>query len=186
MKNLVLVSVIFISLISCQTNNLAVDYDNAYDFTKVKTYNYYTDNRLQLNRIDSANFMRTLDQTLQSKGLVRDMNNPDINIAVLVYSQEQTKTNSVVNLGVGGGSGWFGMGTSVGIPINSKVVGCSIQIDFDDAKTKTLVWTGKTANTYSFNASSESRNTFYKSNIQSILKKYPPQAQSKKKSNYYN
>ncbi len=186
MKNLVLISLTFVLLTGCQTNNLAVDYDNAYNFTAVKTYNYYLDNRLQLNRIDSANFMGALDQTLQSKGLVRNVSNPDINIAIQVMSQAQDQTSSIVNLGVGGVSGWFGMGTSVGIPIRNKVIGYSIQIDFDDAKTKTLIWTGKTYKSHSYNASSDTKTSFYKSNIQSILKKYPPQAQSKKKSSYYN
>ncbi|MGM5630207.1 DUF4136 domain-containing protein [Apibacter raozihei] len=189
MKNIALVSLLYL-LISCQTNNLAVDYDQSFNFNNVKTYNYYNDNNLKVNQIDSANFIRNLDQALYSKGLVKDINNPDILIAVQVYNQAENRTSNIASIGLGGGSRWFGLGTSVGIPIRKKVMNYSFQIDFDDAITKKLIWTGQTVNTISYNATSEAKNSFYTSNIQSLLKKYPPQMNSKKtkskKSNYYN
>jgi hypothetical protein len=186
MKIFLLFFLTFILLASCQTNNLAIDYDNGYNFSAVKTYNYYTDNDIRLNQIDSASFIRNLDAILQSKGLIKDMENPDVFIALQVYNRDGTQTNSVVNFGIGGGSRWLGLGTSVGIPIKRKVTDYSIQIDFDDAKTKTLIWTGHTAKTQPYNASPESKASFYRSNIQTLLKKYPPQRKPDKKSNYYD
>jgi opacity protein-like surface antigen len=175
MKNLALLSLSFIVLISCQTSNLAVDYDNTYNFSVVKTYNYYDNNTLQLNQIDSANFIKNLDEVLKSKGLIKEVNNPDIMIAVQVHNQEENRTTSIANIGIGGGSGWLGMGTNIGIPINKKVMNYSFRVDFDDTKTKTLVWTGKTSNIISYNASPESKTNFYNSNIRALMKKYPPQ-----------
>ncbi|MDR2122137.1 MAG: DUF4136 domain-containing protein [Flavobacteriaceae bacterium] len=160
--------------VSCQTTNIVIDYEKGYDFSAVKTYGYYTDNAIQLNRIDSVNFISSLDAALQAKGLIKDPD-PDIFIAVQVQSKDETRVKSILNLGLGGGSGGFGVGTGIGIPIKGKVKKYSIRIDFDDAKTKTLKWTGETFREHSYKASSESKKSFYKSDIQSLLKKYPPQ-----------
>lgn len=185
MKNLFVSGLAFILFISCQTNNLAVDYDSNVNFATIKTYNYYTDNTIQLNRIDSLNFMKSLDNSLRAKGLQRTSDNPNVYIAVTVYSREGNDVNTV-NLGIGGGSGWFGVGTNVGIPIKKKIIDYSFQLDMDDARSNQLIWTAKTANTISYSASSASKNTFYKDNIETLVKKYPPQIKKSKKKNYYN
>ena len=61
--------IFLIVLVSCATDNLSMDYDSEYNFSKIRTYNYYTDNQIKLNnKIDSTNFMKNLDAVLQSKG----------------------------------------------------------------------------------------------------------------------
>lgn len=192
MKSQWLLFILLITLVSCQTNNLSVDYDSGYNFSTVKTYNYYADNKVKLNnKIDSTNFMKNLDAVLLSKGLIKDVDNPDVYIAVEVYTQLTHPANSSVNLGIGGGSGWFGLGTNVDIPIknNSKIVNYSFKIDFDDAKTKNLVWTSKVVDSKPFNTSTASRASFYNSSINLLFKKYPPKKIRKSKpskTNYYN
>lgn len=192
MKSHWLLFILLIILVSCQTNNLSVDYDSGYNFSTVKTYNYYADNKIKLNnKIDSTNFMKNLDAVLLSKGLIKDVDNPDVYVAVEVYTQLTNPANSSVNLGIGGGSGWFGLGTNVDIPIknNNKIVNYSFKIDFDDAKTKNLVWTSKVVDSKPFNTSTASRASFYNSSINLLFKKYPPKKIRKSKpskTNYYN
>lgn len=192
MKSHWLLFILLITLVSCQTNNLSVDYDSGYNFSTVKTYNYYADNKVKLNnKIDSTNFMKNLDAVLLSKGLIKDVDNPDVYVAVEVYTQLTHPANSSVNLGIGGVSGWFGLGTNVDIPIknNSKIVNYSFKIDFDDAKTKNLVWTSKVVDSKPFNTSTASRASFYNSSINLLFKKYPPKKIRKSKlskTNYYN
>ncbi|QYN51772.1 MULTISPECIES: DUF4136 domain-containing protein [Apibacter] len=194
MKSHWLLFILLITLVSCQTNNLSVDYDSGYNFSTVKTYNYYADNKVKLNnKIDSTNFMKNLDAVLLSKGLIKDVDNPDVYVAVEVYTQLTHPANSSVNLGIGGGSGWFGLGTNVDIPINNnnnnKIVDYSFKIDFDDAKTKNLVWTSKVVDSKPFNTSTASRASFYNSSINLLFKKYPPKKITKSKpskTNYYN
>lgn len=189
MKKIIIPFLIFILFISCQTSNSAVDYDTKYNFSEVKTYDYYIDNIVQSNSIDSTNILQSLDLVLESKGLKRDTQNPDVYIALQVDKQDQSKTSNIVNLGVGGGGRWFGLGTSVGIPITNKVTAYSIQIAFDDAKTENLIWTGKTIETISYGANSQAKSKFFRSSIESLLKGYPPKIKKTKKAmknNYYN
>lgn len=192
MKSHGLFFIFLIMLVSCQTNNLSVDYDSGYNFSKVKKYNYYADNKIKLNnKIDSANFIKNLDAVLRSKGLIKDVDNPDVFVAVEVYNELAQPTNSSVNVGIGGGSGWFGLGTNVDIPIknNKRIVDYSFKIDFDDAKTKNLVWTSKVIDSKSYNSSPAERTSFYNSSINLLFKKYPPKKTNKikpSKRNYYN
>lgn len=192
MKSHGLFFIFLIMLVSCQTNNLSVDYDSGYNFSKVKKYNYYADNKIKLNnKIDSANFIKNLDAVLRSKGLIKDVDNPDVFVAVEVYNEFAQPTNSSVNVGIGGGSGWFGLGTNVDIPIknNKRIVDYSFKIDFDDAKTKNLVWTSKVIDSKSYNSSPAERTSFYNSSINLLFKKYPPKKTNKikpSKRNYYN
>lgn len=192
MKSHGLFFIFLIMLVSCQTNNLSVDYDSGYNFSKVKKYNYYADNKIKLNnKIDSANFIKNLDAVLCSKGLIKDVDNPDVFVAVEVYNELAQPTNSSVNVGIGGGSGWFGLGTNVDIPIknNKRIVDYSFKIDFDDAKTKNLVWTSKVVDSKSYNSSPAERASFYNSSINLLFKKYPPKKTNKikpSKRNYYN
>jgi hypothetical protein len=183
---------LIIILVSCQTNNLSIDYDSGYNFSNVKTYNYYADNKIKLNnKIDSANFIKNLDAVLRSKGLIKDVENPDVFVAVEVYNELAQPTNSSVNVGIGGGSGWFGLGTNVDIPIKNtrRIVDYSFKIDFDDAKTKNLVWTSKVVDSKPYNYPSADRASFYNSTINLLFKKYPPKKNRKtnpSKRNYYN
>jgi len=189
MKNIFSLAVIAaagLSLGSCASNNIAYDYDKSFNFANVKTYDYYADNSLQLNSIDSSNFMRTLDGVLQSKGLTRS-SNPDIYVAVMIKNAAGSKTSSV-GIGIGGGNRWLGLGTGIGIPVSSKVMNYAFQIDMDNAANKQLVWTTRSEKTTSYNASTDNKMSFYKSTLEGMFKNYPVETKNGKtvKSNYYN
>ncbi|MDR1877464.1 MAG: DUF4136 domain-containing protein [Flavobacteriaceae bacterium] len=173
MRNFLVLFLALVLLTSCQTSNLAVDYEKEYSFSDVKTYSFSTNNTIQLNQIDSTNFMKNLETELQAKGLIKNTNNPDVLITLEVSGREDVQTRNVIGLGIGGGSG-VGFGTGIGIPIRKKVIDYSIQVDFKDANTGTSVWIGKISNTQSYKATGEAKDAFFKSNIQSLFKKYPP------------
>ncbi|MDR3272905.1 MAG: DUF4136 domain-containing protein [Flavobacteriaceae bacterium] len=175
MRNLFFFGMIALSslwLASCASNNVSYDYDKSFDFNQLKTYSYYTDNLIQLNQIDSVNFMRTLDGVLQSKGLIRKVLDPDVYVSVKVDNAAGSKT-STLGLGVGGGSGWLGVGTSIGIPISSKVMNYAIQIDIDNAANKQLIWTTRSDKTTSYNASTDAKSGFYKTTLDVMFKNFP-------------
>ncbi|WP_295840966.1 DUF4136 domain-containing protein [uncultured Apibacter sp.] len=175
--------IFLIVLVSCATDNLSMDYDSEYNFSKIRTYNYYTDNQIKLNnKIDSTNFMKNLDAVLQSKGLQKDTDNPDVFIALEVNNEIGKQSYNTVNLGIGGGNGWFGLGTNVGIPVkNRKVTDYFFKIDFDDAITKKLVWTAKVIDSKPYNYSTANKASFYNSTVKLLFKKYPPKITKKSK-----
>lgn len=185
MKIIIVLGLSFFLFINCQSIKPTVDYDTNTNFTNIKTYDYYTNNSIQLNQIDSLNFMKNLDNSLITKGLQRTSDNPDIYIAVMVSIAEGNDVNTV-NLGVGGGSGWFGLGTNIGIPIKKRIINYTFQIDMDNAQTNQLIWTSKFSNTVDYNKYSNSKATLFQENINALVKNYPPKITKPKKKNYYN
>ncbi|TWP29874.1 DUF4136 domain-containing protein [Apibacter muscae] len=189
MKKYIIPFLMFILLTSCQTQNGAIDYDTQYNFSKIKTYDYYIDNVVQSNSIDSASIMKNLNYVLETKGLTRNTQNPDVYIALQVSKRDETQVSNVVNLGVGGGGPWFGLGTNIGIPIRNKVTAYFIQVSMDDANTNNLIWTGQTVEDLPYGSKPETKSRFFKSSLESLFKKFPPKVRKTKKQmkkNYYN
>ena len=87
-----IVSILFIGLIlSCSPIRVSVDYDKQVDFSKYKTYNYYSEMVTGLSELDNNRLMNGFDDVMTSKGLSLS-SDPDfyVNISSGEYDNPNT------------------------------------------------------------------------------------------------
>lgn len=165
----ILLSVI---IVSCSPIYVNYDYEKGIDFTKYKTYNYYSDIETGLSELDTKRLLDALDNKLLSKGLTLS-SIPDffINIQSASY---QNASNSSLGVGVGGGGGHVGGSMSVGIPIGQSKVTRQIIFDFIDENGIGLFWKAVSESSISSNTTPEKREEQFKTIVEKVLEGYPP------------
>jgi hypothetical protein len=163
---------LFLLISSCGTI-VNYDYESSTDFSKYKTYDYFSDMQTGLSQLDNKRLMRAIDAKLVTMGLTRS-NNPDFFIDI--QSQDiMNRSNSNVGVGVGGSGRNVGGGVSVGIPLGGNQNTRQIVIDFVDKKqNEKLFWQAVSESTYRPNASPEKRESYFETLVAKIFEKYPP------------
>jgi hypothetical protein len=171
MKNLVIL-LVMVLVTSCAPIYVNYDYEKGTDFTKYKTYNYYSDLETGLSALDSKRLLNNLDANLRAKGITLS-ETPDFFINI--QSQEfMNNQRSNVGIGVGGSGRHVGGGVSVGIPVGQSNVNREIIIDFIDENAKGLFWQAVSESSFDPNAIPEKREARLKAIVDKILLKYPP------------
>lgn len=158
-------------LVSCGAT-VNYDYEKSTDFSKYKTYNYFSDIKSGLSDLDEKRFIAAMDQVLKAKGFIL-AEQPDffIDIQSEVYN---TNNPSNVGVGLGGGGRSVGGGVSIGIPVGQSGVNRTILIEFIDKDRKGLFWQANASSSYKQNASPEKREADFQALATKILSKYPP------------
>jgi len=172
MKSLKIILLILL-VSSCSSIHVNYDYEKTTDFSKYKTYNYYSDLETGMNELDTKRFLKELDTKLQAKGFTIS-ETPDFFINIQ-SSEFQEVQSSTVGLGVGGSGGHVGGGLSVGIPIGQSKINRRIIIDFIDENGKGLFWQAVSESSYNPKASPEKREELFKVIVEKVLLQYPPQ-----------
>ncbi len=164
---------LFLLVSSCGTV-VNYDYEKSTDFTKYKTYDYFSDMQTGLSQLDTKRMMRSIDAKLGTMGMTRS-ENPDFYIDI--QSQDiMNRNNSTVGVGAGGGGGGGFGGVSVGIPIGGNQNTRQIIIDFvDKRQNERLFWQAVSESNYRENASPEKREAYFDALVEKIFSKYPPQ-----------
>ena len=67
MKLLKIVGLLLL-IVSCAPIHVNYDFDKATDFSKYKTYNYYSDMKTGLSDLDTKRFLDALDLKMKVKG----------------------------------------------------------------------------------------------------------------------
>lgn len=157
---------------SCAPIYVNYDYERKQDFTKYKTYNFYSDLQTGLSELDTKRLLNVLDDALQAKGFTLS-ETPDFFIDIS-SSEIQQVQNSTVGVGVGGGGRNVGGGISVGIPIGNSQVNRQIVFDFHDENGIGLFWQAVSEATYKEKASPEKREARLKAIVDKVLEGFPP------------
>lgn len=164
--------VLALLIVSCAPIRVNYDYEKTTDFTKYKTYNYYSDLETGMNELDTKRLIAALDANLQSKGLsLSEIPNFFINIQSSEFQETQRNTFGV---GLGGGGGNVGGGLSLGIPIGQSKINRRIIIDFIDENGKGLFWQSVSESSYNPKASPEKREATLITIVEKVLTNYPP------------
>jgi len=163
-------------IISCAPIYVNYDYEKGTDFTRYKTYNYYSDIETGLSELDTRRLLDVLDVKLQSKGLTLSAT-PDffINIQSTAFQNAQ---NSSVGLGVGGSGSNVGGGISVGIPIGQSKVNRQIIFDFIDENGVGLFWEAVSESSMNPNTTPEKREEQLQAIVEKVFNEYPPKNKS--------
>ena len=171
MKNLLLIPILLLVL-SCSSIRVNYDYESSADFSKYKSYNYYSNINSGLSELDTKRLLDALDAGLQAKG-INLSDTPDFYIDIK-SSEYQEVQNSSVGVGLGGGGGNVGGGISVGIPIGQSNINRQIQFDFVDENGKGLFWQAISESTYEPNATPDKREAILTAIVAKVLEGFPP------------
>lgn len=158
---------------SCATVRVTYDYETTADFSKYRTYNYYSDIQTGMSELDNKRLFSALDEGLQAKGLSFS-EAPDFFIDIQ-SSQYQSANQSSVGLGMGGGGRNVGGGVSVGIPVGQAAMNRQIVFEFVDENSIGLFWQAVSDSGYDPNASPEAREAQFKEIVTKVLEGFPPQ-----------
>lgn len=171
MKSLALLFTVFL-LVSCASVRVDYDYETNTDFSKYKTYNYFSNVETGLSELDAKRLFDALDEAMQAKGFTQS-DTPDFYIDIKSSEQQQPR-NSNVGVGVGGGGRNVGGGVSIGIPVGQNGINRRVMFDFVDQNGHGLFWQAITESTYSPNATPEKREAQLKAIVNKALAGYPP------------
>lgn len=163
--------IIALCLVSCGAT-VNYDYDSQTDFSKYKTYNYFTDMESGLSELDLKRLISALDKEMVLKGYTLA---EDADFYIDIQSQEVTFNNgNNVGVGVGGTGRNVGGGVSIGFPINSNKRNREIVIDFVDKDRTKLFWQAVSESSFNPKAKPEKREADFAVLVAKILSKYPP------------
>ena len=166
------ITLLLLFVSSCASIRVNYDYEKGTDFSKYKTYNYYSDLQTGMNELDTKRLLAALNSKLQAKGLSLS-ETPDffINIQSSEFQESQRNT---VGVGLGGSGRNIGGGLSVGIPIGQSKINRRIIIDFIDENGKGLFWQAVSESSYNPKASPEKREATLNNTVEKMLLHYPP------------
>ncbi|MFI1745329.1 DUF4136 domain-containing protein [Thalassobellus sediminis] len=157
---------------SCAPIYVNYDYEKGTDFTKYKTYNYYSDMKTGLSELDTKRLLDALDLKMKEKGFaLSDV--PDFFIDIK-SSEFQASQRQTVGVGVGGGGGNMGGGISIGLPIGQANVNREITIDFVDENKKQLFWQAVSESNFNPRATPEKKEARLNAIVEKVLVQYPP------------
>lgn len=160
-------------VVSCAPIKVSYDFEKSIDFSKYKTFNYYTDLNSGLSELDTKRLKRSLDEGLQAKGMTKS-NAPDLFINIQSKAFYNDNSGSV-GVGVGGSSGGsVGGGVSVGFPIGQSQANREIIFDFIDENGVGLIWQAISQSNFNPNATPNQREGMLKAVIDKVLSFYPP------------
>ena len=163
---------VLVLFFSCNTVRVTYDYEKTADFSKYKTYNYYSNIQTGMSELDNKRLFNILDEALKAKGLSLAQA-PDFFIDIQT-SQYQSANQSSVGLGMGGGGGNVGGGVSVGIPVGQAAMNRQIVFDFVDEYGIGLFWQAISDSSYNSEASPEEREAQFKTIVEKVLEGFPP------------
>ncbi len=187
MKRFVGVFVMATFLLGGCASNVAVDYDQKIDFSKLKTYSLFIpdtpraghvklDNPMIAERINHA-----IEQQLGVDGYQQATSNPDFLVTYhLQVKQEVDSRNTGFNTSVGVGRGSYGryggMGMTYGGPsyeVYSYEKGI-MTIDVLTPADKKLIWRGSTSRRLSSSSTPEKSKKAINEVVAEIFSHYPP------------
>lgn len=169
MKNISILFSLFLALIfaSCNTVNVATDFDKSANFNVYKTYSFHQKglDKLAINDLDKRRIVDAIDKEMATKGFTKVVSNADLVVNILTSSSKELNVNN----------DWYGYyGYWGGYPSVSEYTSGKIIIDIVDDKKNILVWQGVGSGLNLNNISAKAERI--PQAINEILVKFPPQA----------
>ncbi|HLV15406.1 MAG TPA: DUF4136 domain-containing protein [Xanthomarina sp.] len=167
-----LASIFFLFFFSCGVS-INYDYEKGTDFSKYKSYSYYSNMNTGLSELDAKRFFKVLDFEMGSRGFTL-LEDSDFIIRIESSTYQENRSNSSVGVGVGGGGGNIGGGISVGIPIGQPNMSRQIKFGFFDAETNQLFWQAISTETDVPRDNPQDREDKFKQIVEKVLNGFPP------------
>jgi len=171
MKSILIVASLLV-VTSCAPIRVNYDYEKTTDFSKYKSYNYYSNIDSGLSELDTKRLLDALDANLQAKG-IQLAEKPDFFIDIKSSEYRENQSSSV-GVGMGGTGRNVGGGVSIGIPIGQANVNRQIQFDFVDENGIGLFWQAVSESSFNPNANPEKREAQLRAVVVKVLEGFPP------------
>lgn len=165
--------VLLLLVVSCSPIYVNYDYDKGSDFTKYKSYNYYSGMQTGLSELDTKRLINAIDLKMKESGFTLS-DTPDFFIDIK-SAEFQAQQKQSVGVGLGGGGGNVGGGISIGLPIGQANVNREITIDFVDENIKQLFWQAVSESSFNPKAEPEKREAKLNAIVEKVLSSYPPE-----------
>lgn len=195
MKSTLFIGIAIISgllLNSCSGIKILSDKDEAVDFTKFKTYQYYgwaEESNKMLNELDQRRIEKAFSDEFAKRNLKYVEENGDIMVTLYIVTEQksQTTANTTGMGGMGGYGygGYYGYGPAYGwgggmstttYSTTDYTVG-TLVVDVYDETDKKLVWEGVAKGTIKDNP--KGRDSRITAVVEGIMKRYPVAAPKK-------
>lgn len=166
--------IIILSVLSCTSTKVYMDYDQNADLSSYNTYNYFIISENGLNDLDNKRIIRVLDSILPQKGFTQKTI-PDFNVNF--YAETYTVENqNNIGIGIGGGNRGIGGGVSSGIPIRTSRDMIALTVEFVDGLNKELFWQSVVEARLNDGDTPADRQAFFRGIVIKALEKYPPES----------
>jgi Domain of unknown function (DUF4136) len=152
-----------------------VDFDKAFDFTKVTTYSIKIGTSWG-NDLSERRVLTEFDEAITAKGWKKVPEN-QANIVVLLHGATQTKHNATTFYSGYGGYYRYGGGMGSATTMVSDYKVGTLVVDMFDAKTKNLVFRGRAEDEISDNPDKNTKKV--EKAAQKMFKNFPPKAKEK-------
>lgn len=159
-------------IVACSSPKIVYDYDTQEDFSKYKTFNFFSDAGKGLNDFDRKRIESVIESTLNKQGL-KLSESPDFFINFSAQELEKEEDNNV-GVGIGGGNGGFGIGVSTGISLGTEKILQQLTIDFVSAKEDQLFWQSISESLLKVKTTPEERTKRYQSLLPKVFSEFPP------------
>lgn len=178
------------TLSSCSSTKFTVDKDDAIDFTKYKSYQFYgwaEESNKILSPFDQERIEQAFGAELDKRGLSFEKETGDLIVTLYIVTEQKTKTTATttgmgMGMGMGGygyggyygygpSYGWGGMSTAHTTYNEYDYVVGTLIIDIYDAKEKKLVWESIAKGT--INEKTKGRERRIQSTAGKMMIKYP-------------
>lgn len=159
-------------LMSCSSAKVVTDFEDNTDFSNYKTYGFYQNVGNGLNELDVKRIIRTIDTTLQQKGL-KFSDSPDFYIDFSSKKSDELPSTSLA-IGFGNVGVNTAYGVSGGIPVGKKKVLEIIKIEFLTPDKEKLIWQAFLESKVKEKRTPQEKELYFQETILKILSEYPP------------
>ena len=173
---------ILISLQACSGIKVSQDYDQSFDFTRLKTFawkpNPNNEYGLKGNQLTDGRIRNAIVTNLKAKQFSQvDPNKADFYISYHLTIEQKISTSNVsggVSLGRSSHGRYGGVGMSTGSQVQAYDQG-TLLIDITDVTTKKLAWRGISTQTVSEHSTPEKSIKVINETIEKVMLQFPPQ-----------
>lgn len=175
--------------IACSGISVNTDYDPAYDYSKLRSYHWYSEGSGQTGdpRIDNTlvqqRIHRAVDYQLSRRGFRRAEapRAADFLVAYNVITEKQLEAQTY-HTGYGGyRGGYYGRGGGIGVGVSQTEIReyevGTLLLDFVDPKTKALLWRGEAKARLDPNQTPERRDALVNEAVSKLLDQFPPKVE---------
>lgn len=164
-----------LTLAGCSPVRVVYDYDKTEDYTRFKTYAFFSPMETRLGELDTRRALRAIDQVLQAKGFEKteEGGTPDFYVNVKSEMFQEMPSGSV-GIGMGGAGNNMGGAVSVGVPVGSPTVKRMIFLDLVDVKQDALIWQARCEVTYEQSIKAAKRDEKMVKVMEKAFREFPP------------